>query len=223
MCKKDCRGWRGAEVWDSMDSWLQSKVRKELVEEEVRAATTFPFSITTRWLNIFIFLFYTRAIRMSISWGKGCIILNGADWIAYVKAELLRMHELDHSLPINTTQQPNLFSDYMTPSFPLKPLKSRWSTVWPHWQWWKAGSVLCLLSSLSSNQLPWDFRDNFIDPANLPIHPSINTEFQEVPFVLLMRFLLPFPLGLLGSILLIIQLVTFHSIPLPQPLTTFQL
>lgn len=27
------------------------------------------------------------------------------------------MHELDHSLPINTTEQPNLFSDCVTPFF----------------------------------------------------------------------------------------------------------
>lgn len=58
-------------------------------------------------------------LRMGIYEGKNkdSIILNGADLISYIKVELLRMHELDHSLPINTTRQPNLFSDYMTPLF----------------------------------------------------------------------------------------------------------
>ena len=31
------------------------------------------------------------------------------------------MHELDHSLPINTTEQPNLFSDDVTPFFSPLP------------------------------------------------------------------------------------------------------
>lgn len=31
------------------------------------------------------------------------------------------MHELDHSLPINTTEQPNLFSDGVTPFSFLPP------------------------------------------------------------------------------------------------------
>lgn len=46
---------------------------------------------------------------------KMSIILNGVDLLLSIQAELLRMHELEHSLPINTAEQPNLFSEYVAP------------------------------------------------------------------------------------------------------------
>lgn len=89
------------------------------------------------------------------------------------------MHELDNSLPINTTEQPNLFSDYVTPFF-------------PSWSYLRAGHqqnglighderlkllFACFLYSLTINCLEILEIASLI-PPNLPIHLSINTEFK---------------------------------------------